>query len=315
MTTHTRSGLPLLRRATPVSAGEIHEYSKAANPVRPSLTPPVPYHFFPPSLYNAGETRTVPLDLSAALKCAAPATGPGLLASFVRILPGEEIALSPNATSMAFYVISGRGSAVSGTTEFVWKEGDFFAVPGPDGIALEAEQTATLYHVSDAPLLTYLGVTADQRRFDPVLFPAEQAQAALAEVMAHPAAAERNRVSVLLAAKEFPLTRTITHVLWAMYGSIGARSAQKPHRHQSIALDYIVSCAPGCYSLVGETLNEAGQIANPVRVDWEAGCAFVTPPGHWHAHFNESDQEARLIPMQDAGLQTYLRTLDIRFGV
>jgi hypothetical protein len=33
----------------------------------------------------------------------------------------------------------------------------------------------------------------------------------------------------------------------------------------------------------------------------------------WHAHFNESGSPAHLIPIQDAGLQTYLRSLDIRF--
>ena len=41
--------------------------------------------------------------------------------------------------------------------------------------------------------------------------------------------------------------------------------------------------------------------------------AFVTPPGLWHAHFNQSGAPAHLIPIQDAGLHTYLRTLDIRF--
>jgi hypothetical protein len=34
----------------------------------------------------------------------------------------------------------------------------------------------------------------------------------------------------------------------------------------------------------------------------------------WHAHYNESDQDAWIIPIQDAGLQTYLRSLDIRFA-
>ncbi|WP_272929535.1 hypothetical protein [Pluralibacter gergoviae] len=41
--------------------------------------------------------------------------------------------------------------------------------------------------------------------------------------------------------------------------------------------------------------------------------SFVTPPGYWHAHINESGQAATLIPIQDAGLQTWLRALDIRF--
>ncbi|MGH9009074.1 MAG: cupin domain-containing protein, partial [Acidimicrobiia bacterium] len=54
-------------------------------------------------------------------------------------------------------------------------------------------------------------------------------------------------------------------------------------------------------------------IVDPVRVDWEPGAAFVTPPGMWHSHHNESGQPARILPIQDAGLQTYLRSLDIRF--
>jgi gentisate 1,2-dioxygenase len=49
-------------------------------------------------------------------------------------------------------------------------------------------------------------------------------------------------------------------------------------------------------------------------VEWEAGGAFVTPPGMWHAHVNESGAPAHLIPIQDAGMQTYLRSLDIRFA-
>ena len=51
----------------------------------------------------------------------------------------------------------------------------------------------------------------------------------------------------------------------------------------------------------------------PVRVDWQAGGAFTTPPGLWHAHYNETDEPAHLIPIQDAGLQTHLRSLDIKF--
>ena len=81
-----------------------------------------------------------------------------------------------------------------------------------------------------------------------------------------------------------------------------------------MALDLILDARPGCYSLLGARLNERGEIADPVRVDWEPGGAFVTPPGMWHAHYNESGFPAHLIPIQDAGLQTYLRSLDIRFS-
>nr|WP_321983294.1 hypothetical protein [uncultured Lichenicoccus sp.] len=59
---------------------------------------------------------------------------------------------------------------------------------------------------------------------------------------------------------------------------ISSNTEQKPHRHQSIALDLIVDCDPGCYSLVGAELAFNGEIANPVKVDWESGCAFITLP-------------------------------------
>ena len=292
---------------------QFFEYSKAANPIRPSLTPRVPFHFFPPSLYADGPSRVVPLDLSEGLKCPAPATGPDLCANFVRIVAEDTIALDVNATSMVFYVLRGAGIAEIGSDRLEWSTGDFFTAPGGAPMSLHASADTALYYVNDAPLLTYLGAKVDHPRFSPVLYKADRANEELKKVASDAQAANRSRVSVLLANSEFPLTRTVTHVLWAMYGMISPNTEQKPHRHQSIALDLIVDCDPGCYSLLGTELDADGKIANAVRVDWASGCAFVTPPGYWHAHFNSSGREARLIPIQDAGLQTYLRTLDIRF--
>jgi gentisate 1,2-dioxygenase len=98
-----------------------------------------------------------------------------------------------------------------------------------------------------------------------------------------------------------------------MLGVLPAGRVQRPHRHQSVALDLIVDCRPGCFSLVGPEIDGTGSIVDPERVDWESGGAFVTPPGLWHSHHNESGAPAHLVPVQDAGLHTYLRTLDIRF--
>ena len=72
---------------------------------------------------------------------------------------------------------------------------------------------------------------------------------------------------------------------------------------------------PGCYTLVGREVDERRRRSSiPIRVDWEAAGAFVTPPGLWHSHHNESGRPARLVPIQDAGLHSYLRSLDIRFA-
>jgi gentisate 1,2-dioxygenase len=47
---------------------------------------------------------------------------------------------------------------------------------------------------------------------------------------------------------------------------------------------------------------------------WTPGSAFVTPPGWWHSHHNESGKDALVLPIQDAGLCTYMRLLDIQFA-
>lgn len=311
----TRTSSSLLAEADVATEdAQYFEYTSSANPIGSKLISRVPFRNFPPALYADGATRVVPLDLSAELGCPGPATGPGLSASFLRIVAGEALTLDPNATSQVCYVIGGAGSMKQGATHFPFAHGDFFTLPGGAAAVLSADTTATLYYVNDAPLLTYLGTTQGQARFAPTRYPAARAQAALREVAEQSNAGHRNRISVLMGNARFPQTRTVTHVLWAMFGIVPPHSVQKPHRHQSIALDFIAGGGPGVYTLVGTELDAQGDIVNPTRVDWEAGMAFVTPPGYWHAHFNETDDNAYVIPIQDAGLQTYLRTLDIRFA-
>jgi gentisate 1,2-dioxygenase len=290
-----------------------YEYSRAANPIGAKLISRVPYHSFFPSLYASGPTRVVPLDLSAELGTDAPATGPGLIANFVRVLSNESVVLAPQATSLVLYVIEGEGTIEQGATRFAFSRGGFVTLPGGVAATVSAGTLSTFYYVNDEPLLRYLGVTPSTQRFEPTYYPYEMAQTELRRIAADPDARKRSRISVLLGNRHFPQTRTATHTLWAMYGLLPAESEQKPHRHQSIALDFIVQAPAGCYTLVGTELDGNGDIANPQRVDWVSGMAFVTPPGYWHAHFNESREEALLIPIQDAGLQTYLRALDIRF--
>jgi gentisate 1,2-dioxygenase len=196
-----------------------------------------------------------------------------------------------------------------------WKEGDFLSLPATTAATHVAEDESAFYSVVDTPLLDYLGAVASVPRFRPTTFTAEAARAKLAEVAAAPDADRKSRVSVLLNNTAFDQTLTVTHTLWAMFGVLPAGKTQLPHRHQSVAVDLIVDCPPGCYSLLGDHVDpETCQIVDPVRVDWVSGGAFVTPPGKWHSHRNETGGDAHLIPIQDAGLQTYLRTLDIRFS-
>jgi gentisate 1,2-dioxygenase len=300
------------------------EYSTAADPVAAGVTTRVPIRRFPAALHADGGTRMVDLDCSEALGVRRPATTPALCASFVVLLPGSPLTTEPEATSELYYCLSGKGesrfqrpngdgAAASGVIG--WAAGDVVVLPA--GCATEhrsLDERAVLYRVCDAPLLRYLGAAATEARFSPTRYPANRTAALLEEVAHHPEASQRSRVSVLLGNAATPDTLTATHTLWAMVGILPAGQVQRPHRHQSVAVDLITACPSGCFTLVGEQLDASGSIIDPVRVDWEPGGAFVTPPGLWHSHHNESDVPAHLVPIQDAGLHTYLRSLDIRFS-
>jgi gentisate 1,2-dioxygenase len=157
-------------------------------------------------------------------------------------------------------------------------------------------------------------VEPSRPRFAPCHYPAARLEEELERLLQDPSARRSNRLSILLGHDQLASTRTVSHTLWAMLGVVPAGTHQAPHRHQSVALDLIIDCDPGCYTLVGSDLNPDGTIRHPQRIDWKPGGAFITPPGLWHAHGNESGRAARLLPIQDAGLHTHLRSLDIRFA-
>ncbi|GAB3001149.1 cupin [Mycobacterium bourgelatii] len=296
----------------------LFEYSKAANPIGSGHTPQMPIAQFGPELYVDQPTGVIPLDLSAQLGfTTGAATSPGLLANFLTIRAAEHIdtgQLRVNATSQLYYVLYGRGFAAVDGRLVGWEKGDFLVLPAGSKAVFYADADAAMYWVHDEPLLRYLGVDATRPRFRATKFRRADAVAKLAEIAARPGANDKSRVSVLLANADQEQTLTITHVLWAMFGVLPPHQQQRPHRHQSVALDLILDAPPsGCYTLLGTRLDERGEIVDPIRVDWQAGGAFTTPPGMWHAHYNETDTPAHLIPVQDAGLQTFLRSLDIKF--
>lgn len=297
----------------------LYEYGSAAAVVLPTQ----PARAFPSALHEGPTSAVIPLDLSAELGHTPwPATSPNLLASFIHILAGEEITTRARATAQLFYVIRGRGTTTtSGGLEVAWAEGGVLSLPACDEDAScvhRCSEDSALYHVHDEPLLRYLGVrpAPDAALLTPVSYPREMLRAAVEELRHAPDAASRNRCGVLLghAATEGE-TKTLSRVLWALLNTLPPRSAQRPHRHNSVALDLAVEATPGLvYTLMGPTLGEDGWVKEPLRMDWSPGAVFTTPPGWWHSHHNDSDVTAWVLPVQDAGLYTRQRTLDIQFA-
>lgn len=292
-----------------------YEYTSAANPDMP----PVPLAAIPPSSHAPeSPTGVVLFDLSQALQLPSPATTPNLLAAMIHIRPGERIATEVEATSQLFYVIRGRGQTqfdpLGGDGgEIEWKAGDLFVLPASAQSEHHASEDAAIYWVHDAPLLEYLGVRPNRPRFRATHYPADLMHRELDAVANMPGAENRNRRGILLGNAATPQTMTVTHTLWSLLNVLPKRSWQRPHRHNSVALDLCVSAEPGTYTLIGSELNEDGTVRDGYRADWIPGAAFTTPPGLWHSHHNETDTDAIVLPIQDAGLCTYMRILDIRF--
>lgn len=289
------------------------DYSSASNPLLQKLITPTPYHTFTPEFLHGDTARVLPLDLSKQLQCDYPATSPALLANFVRIINGTVTTSAP-ATSQVFYVFEGRGHTEAFGRTIPWEAGDYLAFPAHGEAAHHCDGKASFYWVHDGPLVTYLGVTAATQRFAPTVYKHTLAAAKLQQIADDPRGRLANRVSVLLANRNFPHTRTITHTMWTMFGLLPKGAIQFPHRHESVALDFVIDCQPGCYTMIGTELGPDGMIVNGNRHDWVPGASFVTPGGYWHSHHNESGADAHVLPIQDAGLHTYLRTLEITFS-
>ena len=314
-----------MRKRNSFTDARIFEYTSAANPdliVQPVLTHDA-------SLHKNGATRVIPFDLSESMQIPYSATSPNLLAGFVRICEGETCESSAVATSQGFYVIRGEGkSTISGYgEEIVWEQGDLFVVPSDLGAKAKsvihtASKDAALYWVSDEPLMKYLGVAPSVEKFNVTHFTNSSMLAEVERISHEPGAEHRNRMGILLGnATTEDTTKTLTHTLWSLLNVLPAGDAQRPHRHNSVALDLCVSAhvtegggKSKVYTLMGPELDEDGWVKDPVRCDWTSGSVFTTPPGWWHSHHNESEEPAWVLPMQDAGLYTYQRTLDIRFA-
>lgn len=61
----------------------------------------------------------------------------------------------------------------------------------------------------------------------------------------------------------------------------------------------------GVYTAMARKIDKDGNLIDPVNAPWKTGGAFTTPPGWWHSHVNETDEDAWVLPVQDAGLFTY----------
>lgn len=287
---------------------QVAEYMSAVNPSMPKINV-IKYSSI---LHKQRETKIFPFDLSSTLKTNYPATSPNLIAGFLYICEDDNFETNINATSHIFYVIKGKGYTKINSGVIEWKQGDLFILPSIQVVLHTATEDTTIYWVNDSPLLNYLGVQASVEKFTPILYTQEYLTRELNNICKTDK--DKNRTGILLYNKNFPLTMTLTHTLWTLYSVVSAGVIKKAHRHNSIALDLCIYAGTNTYTLIGKEIDVSGDIIDPTKVMWTTGSVFITPPGLWHSHHNESNEDAIVLPIQDAGLLMNMQVLDFQYS-
>lgn len=253
-------------------------------------------------------------------------TTPNLLAGFIKIQKNDNnlVILSNNliskneynvfnASSNLFFVLQGSCDVFIDSVKFTLYEGDILITPvfGSLFIQRKSDEDLNIYYVNDSPLLNYLGSRPDRKIFKTAIYSKEFLMTNLLN-LSDP---KNNRKGILLSNKDTEQigTNTITPVLWSLYNELPPNTVQRPHKHNSVAIDLCISCedSENIYTLVGKDLDENGNIIDPVKVHWKRGEMFITPPGLWHSHNNTGNTFAYILPIQDAGLLLYQRILGI----
>ena len=291
-----------------------YEYEKNVNPLLNHIP------FYEKNIKECNYGINI-IDFSNIFNVSYKSTTPNLLASFIKLMKKDDIIELNNieynefnATSHLFYIINGYVSIqIDNDIEKVVCTGDILICPCFHSLKIKniGDIELEVYYINDSPLVNYLGSKVEKKIFKTAIYNNEFLLKSLNDLSNK----NNNRKGILLSNKDTEElgVNTITPVLWALYNEIPPNTIQKPHKHNSVALDLCIKCtdSDNIYTLIGDKLDENGIIINPSKVNWKEGSMFITPPGLWHSHNNIGESYAYILPIQDAGLLLYQRILGI----
>jgi len=261
------------------------------------------------------------IDFSDLFNVSFKCTSPNLLASFIKIKENNSINFNKevdnqnctNGTSNLFFVLQSNCEITIDNTINILTTGDILVTPCFTSLNIKNLNATDLqiYYINDSPLVNYLGSVSVNKTFKTATYSKEYLLKNLQD-LSNP---NNNRKGILLSNKDTEKigTNTITPVLWALYNELPPNTVQKPHKHNSVALDLCISCSDSdnVYTLIGDELDENMNIINPIKINWKQSEMFITPPGLWHSHNNTGNTYAYILPIQDAGILLYQRILGI----
>jgi len=248
----------------------------------------------------AAPSGVVPLDASDALETPYPATTPSLLAQYLRLRAGEQLATRQRASGEVFFVMQGAGLSQNGPDLVAWHRGDLFCFPGGRETMHEAgNEDAILFCVSDQPLVTFQDLQpprVGESLIETVHWPRVEIDKRLDTVYARSDSKEEAGRAVLFSSQALAPARNILPMMVAAINTLEPGKDQRAHRHNGVAITLALE-GEGVYSLIE---NE--------RVDWVSGAAQVTPATELHSHHNRGTKRMRSLVIQDEGLHYYTRT-------
>ena len=267
--------------------------------------PDVPCHVFVAERDRALDERTgtalIPLDLSDRLGLDYPATVPNLLARYVRVAGGDEIAFELASSGEAYYVMEGSGEVEKGDERFAWAAGDVFVLPGAGGatrIRADAGETL-LWMVTDEPVFSFFGIEGSPLLGDAgaVHYPAETIDAEMALIHRRVDDGRQSGKAILFTRADLETNHLATPTVAFAYNSLSPEDDQPPHRHNAAALTLCVQ-GDGVHSMVDGR-----------KVDWLDRAVMVTPPSALHSHHNRGPAMMYSVVAQDGGVFYNARTL------
>ena len=272
--------------------------------------PRIPAHVFMAertrALDPATPTGFIALDLSTSLGDEGPATTPLILARYARIRANESLSTRFGASGEIYYVIAGRGETTWGGEQLRWDAGDVFCLPGGAGATHRAgAHDAVLWVVTNEPALAFEHAqppAPGRAPLEAVHYPGEEIRRQLAAIHRLPADKTMTGKAVTLSSAALEQQRTCLPSLTLAMNSLQPGEAQRPHRHNAIAVTLVVQGAR-CHSMIdGE------------RVEWVKDAVMITPPAAVHSHHNEGDDLALFLIVQDGGLYYHCRTMGFSYA-
>jgi gentisate 1,2-dioxygenase len=301
--------LPAQRASAPKSKAESRAlYFNTGNAFNLQL-PRVPDESFVAeparALHRDTPTGLIACDRSKELGCAFPATTPLVLARYARVRAGESLETKFAASGVIAYVIAGSGSTLCGAERIEWNPGDTFVLPGGvEHVHRAVVADAVLWIVTNEPQLAFENLCPPQEGeapTDPVHFTAAEVQRQIELLYQVGRSADIAGSALIFSSERQEAIRNVLPTLTVAMNSLPAGKAQRPHRHNSVAVSLVIQ-GEGCYSIVDGR-----------RKDWSQWATTVTPATSVHSHHNAGPKTAMFLIVQDGGIYYFTRALGFEF--